>query len=59
LSATKAFPAPALLLLATAAVGGALGSYLGSRRFDAALIKRLLAVVLIIAGGKLVLIRLV
>jgi uncharacterized membrane protein YfcA len=55
LSTTKAFPAPALALLAAAGAGGALGSHLGSHRFDHALIKRMLAVVLIIAGGKLVL----
>jgi uncharacterized membrane protein YfcA len=55
LSTTKAFPAPALALLAAAGAGGALGSHLGSHRFDHTLIKRMLAVVLIIAGGKLVL----
>jgi uncharacterized membrane protein YfcA len=57
LSATKAFPAPAFVLLGAAGAGGALGSYLGSHRFDPAVIKRLLAVVLIIAGGKLILTR--
>jgi uncharacterized membrane protein YfcA len=38
-----------------ALVGGALGAYLGSRRFPPTLIKRCLAVVLIIAGAKLLL----
>ena len=37
-----------------AVIGGGCGSYLGSRRLDATLIKRLLAVVLAIAGLKLV-----
>lgn len=52
---TKQFPTFALVLVAAAAVGGTLGSYLGSRRFDPAVIKRLLAVVLVIAGSKLIL----
>lgn len=37
-----------------AVIGGGCGSYLGSRRLDATIIKRLLAVVLAIAGLKLV-----
>ena len=40
-------------LLAAAATGGAIGSTLGSRRFDPLLIRRLLAVVLVVAGLKL------
>jgi uncharacterized membrane protein YfcA len=52
---TKQFPRFALVLVAAAAVGGTVGSYLGSRRFDPAMIKRLLAVVLVIAGTKLIL----
>jgi uncharacterized membrane protein YfcA len=52
---TKQFPTFALVLVAAAAVGGTVGSYLGSQRFDPLLIKRLLAVVLVIAGAKLVL----
>ncbi|GDY06952.1 UPF0721 transmembrane protein y4hK [Planctomycetia bacterium] len=36
-------------------VGGSLGSYLGSRRFSVAVIHVLLAVLLILAGGKLIL----
>jgi len=37
-----------------AVIGGGCGSYLGSRRLDATIIKRLLAIVLAIAGLKLV-----
>jgi len=56
-SATKAFPAPAFVLLGAAGAGGALGAYLGSNRWNHTVIKRMLAVVLIIAGGKLILTR--
>lgn len=41
-------------LFFVAALGGGIGSYLGSRRFDSAAIKRFLAVVLLIAGAKLI-----
>ncbi len=54
LSATKTFPAFALHLAIAAVIGGGVGSYLGSRRFPVATIKRLLAVVLTIAGLKLI-----
>jgi uncharacterized membrane protein YfcA len=54
ISATHSFPTFALALVAAAAVGGTIGSYLGSRRFSPLIIKRLLAAVLIIAGLKLV-----
>lgn len=54
LSATRKFPAFALVLLAAAGTGGVIGSYLGSRHFPQEVIKRLLAVVLIIAGLKLI-----
>jgi uncharacterized membrane protein YfcA len=53
-SSTRQFPTFALILVAAAGVGGSLGSYFGSRRFDPAVIKRLLAVVLLIAGTKLI-----
>lgn len=53
-SATKTFPAFALPLAGAAVLGGAVGSYLGSRRFPVAIIKRLLAFVLTIAGFKLI-----
>jgi hypothetical protein len=55
LGSTQTFPAPALALLAAAGIGGAAGSYLGSHRFEPTVIKRLLALVLLIAGGKLIL----
>ncbi len=54
-SATRAFPELGLPLLAAAGAGGALGSYFGSRKFPQTVIKRLLSVVLIIAGLKLIL----
>jgi uncharacterized membrane protein YfcA len=54
LRATRSFPAFAWVLLLSAGCGGALGSYLGSQRFPQALIKRLLGVVLAIAGLKLI-----
>jgi uncharacterized membrane protein YfcA len=54
-SSTKQFPSFALVLLVAAAIGGATGSYFGSQRFDPRLIKRLLSLVLLIAGLKLVL----
>ncbi len=53
ISATSAFPTPALVLAATAVVGGTAGSYLGSHRLPQTTIKRLLAIVLVIAGAKL------
>ena len=55
IGSTKEFPTFVLVLVAAAAVGGSVGSYLGSRRFDPVVIKRLLAVVLVIAGSKLIL----
>jgi uncharacterized protein len=53
-SATRTFPEFALALVVAVAVGGTIGSYLGSRRLAPSAIKRLLAIVLIIAGLKLV-----
>lgn len=55
ISATKSFPAFALPLAIAVVIGGTAGSYLGSRRFPHTAIKRLLAVVLTIAGIKLML----
>jgi hypothetical protein len=55
MNATNSFPLPALVLAGVAIVGGTAGSYLGSHRLPHTTIKRLLAVVLLIAGGKLVL----
>lgn len=54
LSATRTFPSFALILAVAAVLGGAVGSYLGSRTFPATTVKRLLAVVLTIAGFKLI-----
>lgn len=48
------YPSFALIIAAAAVIGGTAGSYLGSQRFDHTMIKRLLAVVLLIAGGKLI-----
>jgi len=57
LSSTKRFPSFAIVLAIAAVAGGSAGSYLGSQRFDHTLIKRILAVVLLIAGTKLILTR--
>ena len=53
-TATREIPSFAFVLLLAALVGGSVGSYLGSQRFSAPAIKRLLAAVLIIAGLKLI-----
>ncbi len=53
ISSTRQLPVFALPLAASALAGGALGGYLGSQRFAPEAIKRLLAVVLTIAGLKL------
>lgn len=53
ITATKHLPQAVWLFLAAALLGGTLGSYLGSRRFSAARVKKLLAVVLAIAGLKM------
>lgn len=54
-ASTAYLPSFVLALAACAIAGGSVGSYCGSRRFDHLLIKRLLAVVLLIAGTKLIL----
>lgn len=48
------YPTFALGLAVAAVIGGTAGSYLGSQRFDHTTIKRLLAIVLLIAGTKLI-----
>ncbi len=53
--ATGALPAATPLWLGTVLAGGALGSWLGSRRLPVRSIRRLLAVVLFLAGGKMLL----
>ncbi|MDH4022349.1 MAG: sulfite exporter TauE/SafE family protein [Gammaproteobacteria bacterium] len=55
LSATRTFPAFAVTLVVAALAGGFIGSYFGSRRLPHTAIKRLLAIVLCIAGFKLIL----
>lgn len=54
LSNGNTLPVLAVPLFVAATLGGAIGSYLGSSRFDSAVIKRFLAVVLLIAGAKLI-----
>lgn len=54
ISSTRQLPWLALPLLAAAVIGGSVGSYLGSRQFSPVFIKKLLAVVLTIAGLKLI-----
>jgi uncharacterized membrane protein YfcA len=54
-SSTKQLPVFALPFAVAAVAGGALGSYWGSRNFSPAFVKKLLAVVLTIAGLKLML----
>lgn len=54
LASTRNIPALAIPLAIAAVIGGAAGSYLGSNRLPQSAIKRLLAVVLLIAGTKLI-----
>lgn len=54
LSSTRTLPSVAFPLAVAALVGGTAGSYLGSNRLPHTAIKRLLAVVLLIAGTKLI-----
>lgn len=56
LANTNMMPTFIAPLFVAAAAGGVIGSYLGSRRFESAVIKRFLAAVLFIAGMKLVLV---
>lgn len=55
LSSTRSFPSFTIVFAISAILGGILGSYLGSKRFEPIVIKRLLAFVLTIAGLKLIL----
>jgi uncharacterized protein len=55
LSSTRSFPTFTMFFAISAIMGGSLGSFLGSHRFEPVLIKRLLAFVLTIAGLKLIL----
>lgn len=54
ISSSRQLPLVALPMAAAVITGGAVGSYLGSRQFSVAFIRRLLAVVLVIAGFKLI-----
>lgn len=54
-SSGRPVPSVAWVLALAAAAGGTIGSYLGSRRFPVRIVTRLLAVVLIVAGLKLIL----
>jgi uncharacterized membrane protein YfcA len=54
ITSTNQLPFFALPLALAAIAGGSVGSYLGSRRFSPLSIKRLLAIVLAIAGFKLI-----
>jgi hypothetical protein len=54
LASTQQLPAEIVPLLAAAAVGGFIGSYLGSRYWGPTWIKRFLAAVLLIAGLKMI-----
>lgn len=56
-SSTRHFPAFAVPIAVAAVLGGTAGSYLGSHRLQHTAIKRLLAVVLLIAGVKLIFTR--
>jgi len=56
-SAKQSVPSLAMVLAAAAIAGGAIGSYLGSRRFPVRTISVLLATVLVIAGVKLIFTR--
>ena len=53
---TRELPGITWFLIAAVVAGGASGSYFGSRRFDPSMVKRLLAIVLVIAGFKLILV---
>jgi uncharacterized membrane protein YfcA len=53
-SSTRSIPAFIAPLAVAVVVGGSAGSWLGAKRFSPAIIKRILAVVLVIAGLKLV-----
>ena len=55
ISGARTLPVLVLPMAAAAVIGGAAGSWFGSNRFPPELIKRLLAVVLVIAGLKLML----
>ena len=53
IASTRQLPLFTLPLVVVALAGGAAGAYLGSRQFSSVFIKKLLALVLLIAGSKL------
>lgn len=53
IAATKSLPPYIFSMLIAVALGGSLGAYVGSRRIQSPAIKKLLAIVLLIAGLKL------
>jgi uncharacterized membrane protein YfcA len=55
LASTRNLPAATWAFAAAALAGGLIGSHLGSHRYPAPVIKRLLAAVLLVAGTKLIL----
>ena len=57
LGGARNVPSFAIVLAAAAVLGGTLGSYLGSHRFRPVAIRRSLALVLLIAGAKLIFTR--
>ena len=57
LGSARNVPSFAIALGTAAVIGGTLGSYLGSRRFPPVAIRRSLALVLLIAGAKLIFTR--
>jgi uncharacterized membrane protein YfcA len=54
-SSLALLPSAFVLWAAAAAVGGIVGAGLGSRRLPSLVLRRLLALVLVVAGGKLLL----
>ena len=57
LASTRRLPPLALMLAVAVVIGGTAGSYFGSRRFPHTVIKRLLAILLLVAGAKLIFTR--
>ena len=54
MSGTRSVPTMVAPLVVTVVIGGATGSYLGSRKFSPEMVKKFLACVLLIAGFKLI-----
>ncbi len=54
--ALESLPNEVWVLIAAAVAGGIIGSTLGSRKFDSMTLRRVLAIVLVFAGVKLILV---